>query len=100
MLRRYSPTSTAIGMVANTVAVAQGLCFIAFTTTSPSTAIRMIMIVSVPMIAARPPTGPSSSRAIWPRLRPSRRVDRNRMVMSWTQPPSTAPTRIHSVPGR
>ncbi len=47
------------------------------------------MIISVPMSAAKPPKGPSSSRAIWPRLRPLRRVDRNRMIMSWTQPPST-----------
>ena len=54
----------ATGMVANTVAVAQGLCFMAFTTTSPSTAMRMIMISSVPMRAAKPPRGPSSSRAI------------------------------------
>ncbi len=82
MLRRYTPTSTAIGMVANTVEVAQGLFFMAFTTTSPSTAIRMIMMVSVPSMAAKPPMGPSSSRAICPRLRPLRRVDRNRMVIS------------------
>jgi len=44
--------------------------------------------------------GPNSSRAIWPRLRPSRRVDRSRIVMSCTQPPRTAPAMIHSVPGR
>ena len=87
-------------MVANTVEVAQGLCFIALTTTRPSTAIRMIMMVSVPSMAAKPPTGPSSSRAICPRLRPLRRVDMNRMVMSCTQPPSTPPIRIHNVPGR
>ena len=53
-----------MGTVANTVEVAQGLCFMALTTTSPSTAIRMIMINSVPMRAANPPTGPNSSRAI------------------------------------
>ena len=82
ILRKYRPISTAIGMVANTVEVAHGLCFIALTTTSPSTAIRMIMMVSVPRMAANPPTGPSSSRAIWPRLRPLRRVDRNKMVIS------------------
>ncbi len=99
-LRTYSPMASAIGMVANTEKVAQGLPFIAFTTTSASTAIRMIMIMSVPPSAAKPPKGPSSSRAICPRLRPSRRVDMNRMVMSWTHPPSTEPNRIHSVPGR
>ena len=87
-------------MVANTVELAQGLCFMTLTITSPSTALRMIMMMSVPMSAAKPPSGPSSSRAIWPRLRPSRRVDSSRMIMSCTHPPSTAPTRIHSVPGR
>ena len=40
------------GMVAATVEVPHGLCFMAFTTTSPKTAIRMIMIASVPMSAA------------------------------------------------
>ena len=58
------------------------------------------MISSVPISAAKPPKGPSSSRAICPRLRPSRRVDSSRITMSCTQPPSTAPTRIHSVPGQ
>ena len=87
-------------MVASTVEVAQGLCFITFTITSPSTALRITMIRSVPISAAKPPTGPNSSRAICPRLRPSRRVDSSRIVMSCTQPPKTAPTRIHSVPGR
>ena len=90
----------AAGMVASTVAVAHGLCFMTLTITRPSTALRMTMMSSVPMSAAKPPSGPSSSRAICPRLRPSRRVDSSRMVMSCTQPPNTAPTRIHSVPGR
>ena len=90
----------ATGMVAATVEVAQGLCFIALTTTRPSTAIRMIMIIRVPISAENPPNGPSSSRAIWPRLLPLRRVERNRITMSCTQPPSTEPTSSHSVPGR
>ena len=89
-----------MGIVANTVDVAHGLCFIALTTTSASTAIRMIMIPSVPNSAAKPPIGPSSWRAIWPSVRPSRRVDRNSMTMSCTHPPSTEPIRIQSVPGR
>ena len=90
----------AIGIVAATVEVAHGLCFSAFTTTRPRTAMRMIMIIVAPTSAAQPPSGPSSSRAIWPRLRAWRRVDRNMMTMSWTQPPSTDPARIQSVPGR
>ena len=40
---------TAIGIVAATVDVAQGLCRIAFTTTRPSTAIRMIMMAMTPI---------------------------------------------------
>jgi hypothetical protein len=44
--------SMAMGMVANTAEVAHGLWRMALTTTSPSTAIRMIMITSVPIIAA------------------------------------------------
>ena len=87
-------------MVANTVAVDQGLCAMALTTTSASTAIRMIMMNSVPTIAAAAPKRPSSSRARWARLRPSRRVEQNSTSMSCTQPASTAPTRSHSVPGR
>ena len=96
----YKPTSIAIGIVAATVEVAHGLFFIAFTTTRPSTAIRMIMIRNVAISAALPPIAPSSSRAICPRLLPLRRVEKNRVTMSCTQPPSTAPNSIHSVPGR
>ena len=100
MPRMYRPISIATGMVPSTVEVAHGLCCMALTITSASTAIRMTMIIIVPTSAAQPPTGPSSSRAIWPRLRPSRRVDMNMITMSCTQPPSTAPTRIQMVPGR
>ena len=90
----------AMGMVAPTVEVAQGLCFMALTTTSPSTAMRMIMMHITPSIAVLPPMGPSSSLAICPSERPSRRIEQNRMTKSCTQPPITAPIRIHSVPGR
>ncbi len=89
-----------MGMVVNTVKVAQGLCFMALTTTRPSTAMTITTIISVPSMAAVPPTAPSSSRAICPRLLPLRRVEMNSTVMSCTQPPSTAPTISHSVPGR
>ena len=90
----------AMGIVAATVEVAQGLCFMAFTTTRPRTAMRMIMIVMTPISAALPPMAPNSSRAIWPSERPSRRVEKARVTKSCTQPPKTAPTRIHKVPGR
>ncbi len=90
----------AIGMVAKTVNVDQALCVMALTTTSASTAIRMIMMQSVPIIAAVAPKRPSSSRARCARLRPSRRVEQKRTSMSCTQPASTAPTSSHSVPGR
>ena len=36
---------------------------------------------------------PSSSRAIWPSERPSRRSEQNRITKSCTQPPSTRPPR-------
>ena len=66
------PTSIAIGIVAATVEVAQVLCFIALTTTSPSTAIRITMIISTPTSAVKPATGPISSDAMRPSERPSR----------------------------
>ena len=94
------PISKAMGIVAATVDVAQGLWRIAFTTTRPSTAMRMIMIAITPINATAPPMGPSSSRAIWPSERPSRRIEQNSATKSCTQPPRTAPIRIHSVPGR
>ena len=50
--------------------------------------------------AATPPTGPISSRAIWPRLLPSRRMEKNRTTMSCTAPAKMTPTMIHIVPGR
>ena len=90
----------AIGIVAATVEVAHGLCFMAFTTTSPRTAMRIIIIAKVPINAAAPPIGPISSRAICPKLRPLRRVDINKVTMSCTQPPKTAPNKIQSVPGK
>ena len=90
----------AIGMVAPTVKVPQGLWRSALTTTSASTAMRITMMEKTPTRAAKPPMGPISSFAIWPRERPSRRRLPARMQKSCTAPPSTTPTRIHSVPGR
>ena len=63
----------AIGMVMAIENTPHGLSASALTTTSASTAMRMIMMTKTPMSAATPPTAPSSSRAIWPRLRPRRR---------------------------
>ena len=65
----------AMGIVVATMAVAQGLCFMALTTVSPSAEISTIRIMKVPTKAALPAMRPSSSRAIWPRLRaPTRRA--------------------------
>ena len=58
------------------------------------------MIARTATMAAVPPTGPISSRAIWPRLRPLRRVEKNSVTMSWTAPANTTPTMIQIVPGR
>ena len=96
----YQPISMAIGMVAPTVNVPHGLFFSALVTTSPSTAMRITMIISTPIIATNPPTTPISSRAICPSDLPSRRSEHESTQKSCTAPPSTTPARIHSVPGR
>ena len=72
----------------------------ALTTTSASTASRMIMIASTATSAAAPPTGPISSRAICPSDLPSRRMLKNRTTMSCTAPAKMTPTMIQIVPGR
>ena len=58
------------------------------------------MIEKTAISAATPPTGPISSRAIWPRLLPSRRMEKNRITMSCTAPAKMTPTMIQIVPGR
>jgi len=90
----------AIGMVAETVKTPQGLSASALTTTSASTASRMIMINRIATRAIAPATVFNSSLTIWPRDFPSRRKDANSTTKSWTAPPSTTPIRIQSVPGR
>ena len=65
----------AIGTVISSENTPQGLSASALTTTSASTAMMMIMMMNTPISAATPPTAPSSSLAIWPRLRPRRRVE-------------------------
>ena len=73
--RRYMPMNKAMGMVIAIENTPHGLSASALTTTSARTAIRMIMMTNTAIIAAKPPMSPSSSRAIWPRLRPRRRVE-------------------------
>ena len=74
--RECNPTMMAAGMVANTVELAHGLCFMTFTITRLKHGTTEITMMSrVPMRAAKPPKGPNSSRAICPRLRPLRRVE-------------------------
>ena len=90
----------AMGMVAAMVNVPQGLPFSALTTTSAMTASMMTMMMSTVTSAVKPATLPISSRAIWPRDLPSRRMEANRMMKSCTAPPRTAPMTIQSVPGR
>ncbi|MNE49446.1 hypothetical protein D3C80_1439650 [compost metagenome] len=91
---------TAMGMVAATVKVPHGLSARALTTTRARTARMMTMIISTPTWAMMPGMGPISVRTMSPSERPSRRVDMNRTIMSCTAPARTAPTRIHSTPGR
>src|SRR6476660_5467943 len=56
--RRYRPMT--IGIVIEMENTPHGLSARALTTTSASTASRMVMITSTPTMAATPPTGPSS----------------------------------------
>ena len=98
--RRYTPSSRAMGIVMANVKVAQGDDFNAFTTTRAITAKRMTMIARTASCAMNPPRSLTSSRAIWPRDFPSRRIEQNRITKSWTQPPNAAPTISHNVPGR
>jgi len=90
----------AIGIVIASENVPHGDCASALTTTSARTASRMIMIENTATSAATPPTGPISSRAIWPRLLPSRRMEKNSVTMSCTAPARMTPTMIQIVPGR
>ncbi len=90
----------AIGMVIASENTPHGDSASAFTTTSASTANRMIMMARTATRAAIPPTGPISSRAICPRDRPLRRIEKNSTTMSCTAPAKTTPTMIQIVPGR
>ena len=60
----HQPMSSAIGIVIDSVNSPHGLSRSALTTTSASTASRMIMIAKMATIAAMPATGLTSSLAI------------------------------------
>ncbi len=90
----------AIGMVIAIEKVPHAEAASAFTTTSASTASKMIIMAKTATSAAVPPTGPISSRAIWPRLLPSRRMEKNNVTMSCTAPAKITPAMIQIVPGR
>ncbi|MCG3778153.1 MAG: hypothetical protein JW388_0861 [Nitrospira sp.] len=90
----------AMGMVAPTVNTPHGLSASAFTTTSASTASRMIMMARMATRPIDPAVEFNSSRTICASERPSRRIEQNRITKSCTAPPSTTPMRIHNVPGR
>ena len=94
------PITMAIGMVAAMVNKPHGLSASALTTTSASTASRMIMMATMLTSATAPANGPISSRTIWPSDLPRRRVEQNRITESCTAPPSVAPISIHNMPGR
>jgi hypothetical protein len=98
--RSAIPIATAIGIVAAIVKTPHGDSARAFTTTSARTARTMTLIAVTLTRATSPAKGPTSSRTILPSDRPPRRTEQKRMTLSWTAPPNTAPTRIHSRPGR
>ena len=60
----HQPMNSAIGIVIESVNRPHGLSRSALTTTSASTASRMIMIAKIATMAARPATGFTSSFAI------------------------------------
>ena len=64
-------------MVMPTEKTPQGLSARALTTTRARMATMITMISRVAISAAVPPMTPSSSRAIWPRERPPRRMEKN-----------------------
>ena len=92
--------NSAIGMVSPIEKTPHGDSASAFTTTSASTARMMIMIAKTAIRAATPPTGPISSRTIWPSDLPLRRIEKNSTTMSCTAPARMTPTTIQIVPGR
>ena len=96
----HHPINTAMGMVQAMVKNPQGEARSAFTTTSASTARRMIMMRRIAIIPVTPATRLISSLAICPSDFPSRRSEQQRMVKSWTAPASTTPMTIQIVPGR
>ena len=98
--RRATPIARAIGIVAAIVNTPQGDSASAFTTTRARTARRMTLIAVTLTRATRPAKGPTSSRTIWPSDLPPLRMEQKRMMLSWTAPPKTAPTRIQRSPGR
>ncbi len=96
----HHPIRTAMGIVQAMVKNPQGEARRAFTTTSASTASRMIMIMRIATIPVNPATRLISSFAIWPSDFPSRRSEQQRIVKSCTAPASTTPMTIQIVPGR
>src|SRR5918998_6482718 len=95
--RKYTPMKMAMGNVIASENEPHGDSASASTTTSASTASRMTMMESTAMSAATPPTGPISSRAIWPSVLPSRRMEKKSVVMSCTAPARMTPTMIQTV---
>ena len=99
-VRNPKPMMRATGIVTAMVNTPHGLFASACTTTSASTARRMIMIASTLMSASTPAPPPISSFTIWPRVLPPRRTDAKSTIISCTAPPSVAPIKIQSVPGK
>ena len=95
-----TPIVMASGIVMAMVNRPHGLSASALTTTRARTASRIVMIASRLIMAMMPTTGLTSSLSIWPSDLPQRRIEANRITASWTPPPSVAPMRIQSMPGR
>ncbi len=89
----------AMGIVIPMVNTPHGLSARALTTTMPSPAKAMIRISSTAIMVTRPANVLISVRAISARECPLWRIEQTRIVKSWTQPASTAPTSSQISPG-
>ncbi len=97
---RYTPMSSAMGMVAKTVKVPQVLSAMALTTAMDRPARVRIRMNSTATEATWPTTLPISDSAMRPRLRPLWRTEAKSTTMSCTAPARTQPMMIQSAPGR
>ena len=95
----YQPTPSASGIDIPIVNVPHALCSSALTTARPRPASAMTTMKRMAIAAVVPATGPISVRAMSASEAPPRRVDAQRMIMSWTAPARHTPPTSQMSPG-